>query len=49
MAKIKKFEDIESWKQARTLTKRIYEVTAAEKFAHDFGHWTLDFGHESTS
>jgi four helix bundle protein len=37
MAKIKKFEDIESWKRARTLTKRIYEVTASGKFAHDFG------------
>jgi four helix bundle protein len=37
MAKIKKFEDVESWKQARSLTKKIYEVNAAGKFAHDFG------------
>ena len=37
MAKIKKFEDIESWKRARSLAGDIYEVTAAGKFAHDFG------------
>jgi four helix bundle protein len=37
MARIKKFEDIESWKLARSLTKKIYEVTAAGKFGHDFG------------
>lgn len=37
MARIKKFEDIESWKLARTLTKRIYEVTNAGQFAYDFG------------
>ena len=37
MAKINKFEDIESWKRARRLTKEIYEVTAAGRFAHDFG------------
>jgi four helix bundle protein len=37
MAKIKKFEDIDSWKRARTLAKEIYDVTAREKFARDFG------------
>jgi|SRR6267378_4999389 len=37
MGKIKKFEDIESWKRARSLTKNIYQVTATGKFAHDFG------------
>jgi four helix bundle protein len=37
MAKIKKFEDIESWKRARSFAKSIYEVTASGKFAHDFG------------
>ena len=37
MAKIKKFEDIESWKRARSLARDIYEVTASGKFAHDFG------------
>ncbi|MFS8086869.1 MAG: four helix bundle protein [Acidobacteriota bacterium] len=36
MAKIKKFEDIESWKRARKLTNQVYEVTAAGKFARDF-------------
>jgi four helix bundle protein len=37
MAKIKKFEDIESWKRARKLTKDIYTVTAQGKFLRDFG------------
>src|SRR6266542_2572413 len=37
MAKIKKFEDIESWKRARTLAKEVYDVTATGKFARDFG------------
>lgn len=37
MAKIKKFEDIESWKRARKLTKDIYTVTAQDKFSRDFG------------
>ncbi len=37
MGRIKKFEDIESWKRARSLTKNIYQVTATGKFAHDFG------------
>ena len=37
MAKIKKFEDIESWKRARILTKQIYEITSMGKFGRDFG------------
>ena len=37
MAKIRKFEDVESWKRARKLTKEIYEVTAVGKFSRDFG------------
>lgn len=37
MAKIKKFEDIESWKRARKLTKDVYIVTAKGKFSTDFG------------
>ncbi len=37
MAKIKKFEDIESWKRARSLARDIYAVTASGKFARDFG------------
>lgn len=32
MAKIKKFEEIKSWKKARTLTKEIYEVTSNGNF-----------------
>ncbi len=37
MAKIRKFEDVESWKRARKVTKEIYEVTAVGKFSRDFG------------
>lgn len=37
MAKIKKFEDIESWKRARKLTKEVYIVTAQERSSRDFG------------
>jgi four helix bundle protein len=35
--KIKKFEDLESWKKARRLTNTIYEATAAGSFTRDFG------------
>lgn len=35
--KIKKFEDIESWKKARRLTNEIYRATAMGDFARDFG------------
>jgi four helix bundle protein len=37
MAKIKKFEEIKSWKKARALTKQIYEVTSIGSFTRDFG------------
>jgi hypothetical protein len=37
MSKIKKFEDIESWKSARKLTKQIYQITSAGEFMRDFG------------
>ena len=37
MSKIKRFEDIESWKKARKLTKDVYAATAQEKFSRDFG------------
>ncbi len=37
MAKIKKFEDIESWKKARELTKQLYETTSTGLFTRDFG------------
>ena len=31
------FEDLESWQQARQLTKRIYLVTREDQIARDFG------------
>jgi four helix bundle protein len=37
MVKIKKFEDIESWKKARRLTNEIYQITATGGFVRDFG------------
>lgn len=37
MAKVKKFEEIESWKRARSLTKKIYDVSVTGPFAKDFG------------
>ncbi|MFN2492280.1 MAG: four helix bundle protein [Pyrinomonadaceae bacterium] len=35
--KIKKFEEIESWKKARSLTREIYEATSTGLFIRDFG------------
>ena len=35
--KIKKFEEINAWVEARSLTKRIYEITAEANFKKDFG------------
>ena len=35
--RIKKFEDLESWKKARQLTNKIYEATAEGSFTRDFG------------
>jgi len=35
--KIKKFEDIKAWVEARELTKRIYDITREANFAKDFG------------
>jgi four helix bundle protein len=37
MATFKKFEEIECWKRARQLTRRVYEVTNRPAFARDFG------------
>lgn len=37
MATFKKFEEIECWKKARGLTRRIYSVSARAQFARDFG------------
>jgi hypothetical protein len=36
MAKIKGFEDIDSWKKARTLTKELYRITSTGQFTRDF-------------
>ena len=35
--KIRKFEDLESWKKARQLTNAVYKATATGNFARDFG------------
>jgi len=37
MAKVEKFEDIQSWIKARTLTNQIYQATLTGAFAKDFG------------
>ena len=36
MAKIEKFEDIESWKAAREVTRLIYSASLNEHFSKDF-------------
>jgi four helix bundle protein len=36
MAKITRFEEIESWKRARTLTNEIYKITSLGTFSRDF-------------
>lgn len=36
MATFRRFEEIESWKLARKLTNRIYEVSSQGRFARDF-------------
>ncbi len=37
MATFKKFEEIECWKRARQLTRRVYAITNEPVFAKDFG------------
>lgn len=37
MSKSEQFEQLVAWQKARTLTKRIYEVTQEGAFARDFG------------
>jgi four helix bundle protein len=37
MAKIARFEEIEAWQKARTLTQGIYHVTSRGEFARDYG------------
>jgi four helix bundle protein len=36
MAAIKRFEDLECWKEARGLVKKVYELTKKKGFAGDF-------------
>ncbi len=36
MAKIKRFEDLQSWQKARQLTNAIYDMTEHANFARDF-------------
>lgn len=36
MAKIEKFEDIESWKLGREVAKNVYEITSKGNFSRDF-------------
>ena len=35
--KIRTFQDLIAWQKARTLTARIYRITAEGSFARDFG------------
>ena len=37
MATFKRFEEIECWKRARQLTRRVYAITNESAFAKDFG------------
>jgi len=37
MATIQRFEELDVWQNARTLTNRIYDHTQDEPFANDFG------------
>ena len=36
MAKIERFEDLQSWQKGRELANRVYELTRQEDFARDF-------------
>lgn len=37
MAKIRRFEDIRAWQQARELVKLVYKITRKGQFSQDFG------------
>jgi four helix bundle protein len=37
MATVERFEDLDVWQNARTLTNRVYEHTRQEPFSKDFG------------
>lgn len=36
MASVKRFEDLECWKEARALVKTVYAITNRKKFSQDF-------------
>ena len=36
MATVRRFEDLECWKTARILCKRVYELTLKENFSRDY-------------
>ena len=36
MAKIERFEDLQSWQKARLLTNLVYDLTSHTEFAKDF-------------
>jgi four helix bundle protein len=38
MATIQRFEDIEAWKKARILTRRVFELTRRGEVSRDFGY-----------
>jgi len=37
MPTFNRFEDILAWQKAREVTRRIYEITASDRFAKDYG------------
>jgi four helix bundle protein len=37
MPTFNRFEDILAWQKAREVTRRIYEITASDRFARDYG------------
>ena len=37
MGKIRKFEDIEAWKEACNLAEMVYKMTRLDKFSKDYG------------
>ncbi|HEV1995535.1 MAG TPA: four helix bundle protein [Candidatus Acidoferrum sp.] len=37
MSTITRFEDMEAWQTARTLTRTVYQLTASGTFSRDFG------------
>lgn len=37
MPNIERFEDIEAWKRAREVTKKIYQLSSTGEFSRDFG------------